>query len=357
MSADHNVAVAELDSTLPQLRARARATRAFVVLGFLSMVVSVELLVRWLPVDRYPVPSIQSVMLRKAEWLAKQPRPDVLVLGDSTGHRGLDMEKLEEGAGVDRALNGAITSGSPIVMRAMMKDVKFKPKHIVVTTSPLLLSDGWPSEPHEAEVSTFAERAALTSPGAAVVTSLWATYRRRFWMRSTVKAAALQLLGKKGQPADDRFFGVSSGREDDHGSLAVEKAAVVGGDAAALWASWTSRNVEGGARKAALEQLAADWQRVGADVTYVLMPVHSSLRALSEKEPVAWHFGEKTMIELATDHGGRVFDCRAAVDDTGFYDTDHLRKSRERDDFSRALGAIVTQRPAALEASGCRRLL
>lgn len=315
--------------------------RLRVVIGLLGTLLAVELAVRFTPADQIAVPSIQNITMRKVEWLAKQPPAEVLIVGDSTGHRGISVEAFSEGAGGARALNASITSGSPIIVRAMTEHLPWTPKKVVFTLSPFLLSDGWTSEPHEIEMASFAERWELAGGGPAVLSTAWVTYRRRYLIKPTAKAIALGTAGA----AEVRDFGPRVGIEDAYGSIGVRVVKADFDDAAAKWAAWTSEAPRLGVRYAALERLAARWKEQGVEVTYVLMPVHSSLRAIGSSHDEAWSFTTRALRPL----GGRILDCRAAAPDVAFYDSDHIREGAERDAFSKALAASIF----GLETRGC----
>jgi hypothetical protein len=303
-----------------------------VLVGFLGTILIVEALVRLLPPDALPVRSIQNITLRKAAWLAKQSAPDVLFVGDSTGHRGIDVVAFSAKSGLS-ALNASITSGSPIIVRSMLEDVSWEPKRVVFTLSPMLLSDGWQAEPHEIEAMRFEERYTLIGAGPAVLSTAWATYRRRYLIKPSLKEL---LVGSA--LADVRDFGPRVGVEDAFGSVAVKQKKENFEDAAEKWASWTTAPPALGVRYAALETLAAKWKEHGIAVTYVLMPVHSTLRAVGEKDLEGWGFTSRAIEKL----GGALLDCRAAVPDEAFYDSDHMQAGEQRADFARTLAVALS---------------
>lgn len=312
--------------------------RSLVLLGFLGTILIVEALVRFLPAEALPVSSIQNITLRKASWLAKQSAPEVLFVGDSTGHRGIDVVAFSAESG-QTALNASITSGSPIIVRSMLEGVSWKPKRVVFTLSPMLLSDGWQAEPHEVDAMTFRERYELLGGGPAVLSTAWVTYRRRYLIKPSLKALALG----SALAADVRDFGPRVGVEDAFGSVAVKQKKENFEDAAEKWASWTAAPPALGVRFAALEKLAATWKEQGAEVSYVLMPVHSSLRTVGEKDLEAWGFAGRAIEKL----GGRVIDCRAAVSDEAFYDSDHIQAGDERSAFAKRLARVVADPTAS----------
>jgi hypothetical protein len=230
-------------------------------------------------------------------------------------------------------LNASITSGSPIIVRAMTKDVPWKPARIVFTLSPFLLSDGWTAEPHEVDVATFQERYAMVGAGEAVLSTAWVTYRRRYLMKPTAKAL---LLGTAGA-TQLRDYGPRIGAEDRFGTVSVRKKKKNFADADAKWNAWTRETPTLGVRYAALESLVESWREDGVEVTFVLMPVHSSLRLRGEKDPETWAFSSRALRTLS----GRVLDCRGAASDDAFYDSDHMLAGEERDRFSRQLAKTI----------------
>ena len=303
----------------------------------------------------------------KARWLAAQPPADVLILGDSTAHHGLDADALSEG-GAGYVLNGAIQGGTVLVTRSLAASASWRPRVAVFAfiTTAVLDRDDDASNVSDVEFATVRERFALVSPSEALFTSASAIYRRRAllvaiaaWLRSR------QPLARTGD-GDRQFivgsyaWGHSTDRrdasrddadalriethvftEDARGSLAVDLPSRRSDD---LARDARQRGVakefhpDGGLRadvlRATIRALRAD----GVEVVLIEMPLASAARALAVD---ALDRGHRIFATLAEEAHARLFDCRASLADDAFYDSEHLRASVDRSRFSHAIGRAI----------------
>jgi hypothetical protein len=309
------------------VRRRSPAIEIVKLFGSFFVVIAIaELFARSSPVTR-PI----DLAATRGEWLDAQSPSKLLILGDSTAER-INMDAVASAAHAS-ALDGAVQSGSPILMRRTLAKVRWRPDFIVVGWTPFMLSDAWPPEPHEIEAATFREAAVLAGIGPASLEQL-ALYRHRTALQRLIRDALLPPIPSSPDP--------TAGTRDPNGSVTVDLPShPTDEDAARLWSLWAAKRPTRGVRYRALRELAKRWRDDHIRVFYVLMPLSSPVRRLGERQNT-WSFELHLLQELTAELGGTIVDCRSSVPDDGFYDADHLRRGALRDEFSRSLGRLVT---------------
>lgn len=272
-------------------------------------------------------------LVRKATQ-ARARRPGVLVLGDSTGYHDIDAARL--GALLHRrAYNAAVPSGSPLVMRWIVDRLERLPRDVVFGVSPLLLIDDYEAEPREWDAATVRERLALRPLAEAVLESGWGLFRRRH----SLQRRFLQVLGYGRGPLD-----VHEGPERDDGSNPLS--GVLGtsrAHAAGLLRKWCPPGgPTKGVRLRAARELVERLERAGSRVTWVTMPVPSTMRAAMRArglDRVA-----TALAREATTARTRRLDLREAFEDEAFYDSDHMRAGPQRSSVARLLADALRER-------------
>jgi hypothetical protein len=279
----------------------------------------------------------------RATWLASRPAPEVLIVGDSTAHEGISAAQIGQLLG-QPALNAALSSGSPIVMRRVVSALPTATKRIVFGISPLLLSDSWVMEPAEFEAATLRERMDIQGWGAGALGTAWRLYGRRLALRQAIALLVDRVLDRLHPSLPTAPTASATTRADrDDGRLDVDSPDHPDPlSAQHLWNAWAPRNAAfAGARARALTELVRAWVRAGTRVDFVLMPVSSPLRSVGATHPDAYDLSLNLLRELSKNANVRVFDCRSAVADEGFYDADHLKVGALRDGFGERLARMI----------------